>query len=136
METLSSRLRALRKEKNITLDQMAESLNTNKVTLSRYETGVREPKQETLNMLANYFNVSVDYLFCRTNEKNPISKEGQDDVIRVLDDVMSDFKSKDNVMFDGEPMNQEEFDSFLQSLEVVLTIAKQKQEQKLKNNKV
>lgn len=136
METLSSRLRALRKEKNITLEQMAENLNTNKVTLSRYETGIREPKQETLNILANYFNVSVDYLFCRTDEKNAISQEGQADVIKVLDHVMSDFKNRENVMFDGEPMNQHEFDSFLQSLEVVLTIAKQKQEKKLQNNRV
>ncbi|MFR3499867.1 MAG: helix-turn-helix domain-containing protein, partial [Paraclostridium bifermentans] len=62
METLAFRLRELRKEKGLTLEQMANDLNTTKVTLSRYENGTREPKSEMLSQLSDYFNVSIDYL--------------------------------------------------------------------------
>lgn len=133
METLSDRLKYLRKEKGLTLEQMANDLGTTKVTLSRYENGIREPKGETLNNLANYFNVSIDYLFARTNDKNALSNEDKADVKLAIDEVLSNLESSEGLMFDGAPMDKEEFDSFVQSLEVVLTVAKKKQIEKLKN---
>lgn len=133
METLSARLKELRKEKGLTLEQMAIDLDTTKVTLSRYENGIREPKNDTLNLLANYFGVSIDYLFGRTDERYSISIQGQTDVKKALDDVLSSFEDDESLLFDGKPMDKNEFDSFLQSLEVVLTVAKKKQEDKLKS---
>lgn len=133
METLSNRLKSLRKEKGLTLEQMATDLDTTKVTLSRYENGVREPKGETLNTLANYFNVSIDYLFARTNNRNSLSNEDKADVKVAIDEVLSSLEYSEGLMFDGEPMDKNEFDSFLQSLEVVFTVAKKRQVDKLKN---
>ena len=72
METLAFRLRELRKEKGLTLEQMANDLNTTKVTLSRYENGTREPKSEMLSQLSDYFNVSIDYLFGKKSNFNSI----------------------------------------------------------------
>lgn len=132
MDTLSTRLKALRKEKGLTLEQMAKDFNSTAITISRYENGIRDPKGETLNALANYFDVSIDYLFARTNERNSLSKKGKADVKKTLDEVLLNFESSDGLMFDGQPMNKEEFDSFMQSLEVVLTVAKKKQEEKLR----
>ena len=45
METLGDRLKSLRKEKGYTLEQVADKLNTTKVTISRYEKNLREPKK-------------------------------------------------------------------------------------------
>ncbi|CEI72506.1 MULTISPECIES: helix-turn-helix domain-containing protein [Romboutsia] len=132
METLSMRLKALRKEKGLTLEELAKELDTTKVTLSRYENGIREPKGETLNKLANYFNVSTDYLFARTDDKNYISDEGIADVKLEMDKMLKKIGAHGSLMFDGEPMTDEELDSFLQSMEVVLTLAKKKQESKLR----
>ena len=42
-------------------------LNIAQNTLSQYETGIREPDLSTLKNLADYFNVSVDYLLERTD---------------------------------------------------------------------
>lgn len=133
METLSNRLKSLRKEKGLTLEQMATDLGTTKVTLSRYENGVREPKGETLNLIANYFNVSIDYLFARTNDKISLSNEDKTDVKIAIDEVLSSLEYSEGLMFDGEPMDKNEFDSFLQSLEVVFTVAKKRQVDKLNN---
>ena len=42
-------------------------LNTNQNTISRYETGEREADYATLIRIADYFNVSIDYLLERTD---------------------------------------------------------------------
>lgn len=61
------RLREIRKEKGISQIKLAMDLNTNQNTISRYETGEREPGIVELIKIADYFNVSVDYLLERTD---------------------------------------------------------------------
>ncbi len=62
------RLKELRKKKGITQLKLAMDLGLNQNTVSRYETGEREADYKTLIMLADYFNVSVDYLLERTDD--------------------------------------------------------------------
>ena len=64
------RLKELRKEKGISQLKLAMELNTNQNTISRHETGEREPGINELISIADYFNVSVDYLLGRTDVRN------------------------------------------------------------------
>ena len=61
------RLKEIRKSKGISQLKMAMDLNTNQNTISRYETGEREPGINELIKIADYFNISVDYLLERTD---------------------------------------------------------------------
>lgn len=61
------RLREIRKARRISQLKLAMDLNTNQNTISRYETGDREPGIVELIKIADYFNVSVDYLLERTD---------------------------------------------------------------------
>ncbi|MBR3439916.1 MAG: helix-turn-helix transcriptional regulator [Clostridia bacterium] len=61
------RLKELRKERGISQQKIAIDLNMNQNSISRYENGQREADYKTLIMLADYFNVSVDYLLGRTD---------------------------------------------------------------------
>ena len=61
------RLKQIRKEKGISQLKLAMELNTNQNTISRYETGEREPGINELIRIADYFDVSIDYLLERTN---------------------------------------------------------------------
>ena len=61
------RLKKLRKTRNISQLKLALDLNMNQNSISRYETGEREADYATLIRLADYFNVSIDYLLERTN---------------------------------------------------------------------
>lgn len=61
------RLREIRKSRGISQLKLAMDLNTNQNTISRYETGEREPGIAELIALADYFHISVDYLLERTN---------------------------------------------------------------------
>lgn len=64
------RLKELRKQHNITQIKLAMDLNLNQNSISRYETGEHEADYATLIAIADYFNVSIDYLLERTNDPN------------------------------------------------------------------
>ncbi len=64
------RLKEIRKAKGISQIRLAIDLNTSQNTISRYETGEREPGINELIKIADYFNVSVDYLLGRTDNPN------------------------------------------------------------------
>ena len=61
------RLKELRKSKRITQQRLAIELNLNQNSISRYESGEREADYKTLIALADYFQVSIDYLLERTD---------------------------------------------------------------------
>lgn len=64
------RLKKIRKERRISQLKLAMDLNMNQNTISRYENMEREADYETLIKFADYFNVSLDYLLGRKDEKN------------------------------------------------------------------
>lgn len=70
-----NRLKDLRKEKNITLVAMSKELEIPRSTLNRYENGDSEPKQETWEKLADYFDVSVGYIMGISNQRFDPEKE-------------------------------------------------------------
>ncbi len=63
------RLKELRKKKGVSQQRLAMDLNVNQNTISRYETGEREADYKTLILIADYFDVSIDYLLGRTDKK-------------------------------------------------------------------
>ena len=68
------RLRKLRKEKGYTQQDVADYLGVNRATIAGYETKGIQPGHDTLVKLANYFDVSVDYLLGNTDEKSNADK--------------------------------------------------------------
>lgn len=64
------RLKELRKSRNISQLKLAMDLGMNQNSISRYENHDREADYATLIKIADYFNVSIDYLLCRTDNPN------------------------------------------------------------------
>lgn len=64
------RLRALRDKQTLFQMDLANDLGVSKQTLSAWETGTREPNMAALYALADYFDVSTDYLLGRTDNPN------------------------------------------------------------------
>lgn len=67
MSALSTRLIELRKAKGLTQKNLADVLGVAPVSWQRFEYGSSKPKLENIITLADYFNVSVDYLLGRTD---------------------------------------------------------------------
>ncbi len=63
------RLRDLREDNNETLQDIAKILNTTYQYYQKYEKGIRDIPFERIIILANHYNVSIDYIAGRTNNK-------------------------------------------------------------------
>ena len=66
---MKNNLKLLRKERKLT--QIALQMNTGieQALLSKFENGERVPPTETLIRLADFYGVSIDYILCRTNNR-------------------------------------------------------------------
>ena len=58
----------LRSSSGLTQAEMAERLGISRSTIGMYETGAREPDFETLEKIADFFNVDTDFLLGRTDK--------------------------------------------------------------------
>ena len=63
-------LKQLRKDEELTQQEVADKINVGQVTYARYENGTRRPSSEMLVRLAELFNVSTDYLLGHSDESN------------------------------------------------------------------
>lgn len=64
---MNNNLRKLRKERKLTQVALQMRTGIEQALLSKYETGERIPPTETLLILADFYNVSIDYILCRTD---------------------------------------------------------------------
>lgn len=71
------RLKGLREDRDLTQDQIADVLSITRSAVANYENGIREPDMALLVKISDYFNVSLDYLLCRTNKMEPFYKNNK-----------------------------------------------------------
>lgn len=67
------RLRELRQEAGYSMATLGELIGVSKAAIGNYEAGIRVPRQDQLESLADIFNVDLDYLCCRTDKKRKVS---------------------------------------------------------------
>lgn len=69
MATFAERLKSLRREKGWSQQRLADELDLSKSSVNMYERGEREPGFETMEAIADLFNVDMNYLYGRTDIK-------------------------------------------------------------------
>ena len=110
----AKRLEKLRLERELTHQQMADMLGVTRQAYGNYENGKREPDFKTLDILAEFFKVSLDYLMGKSairsiqNQYEPTSTE--------IEDVIK----KADLQFDGAPLNDEDKEDIIEFIKVVL----------------
>ena len=81
---MDNRIRELRKKRKLTMKQLGEVVYLAESTISQYETGKRQPDNETLLRLSEFFNVTVGYLLGAENKEAPAESGkrlvGDDDI--------------------------------------------------------
>lgn len=89
-------LKQLREQTNKTQEETAKALGIKRSAYSHFENNRNNPDNETLVKMANYFDVSTDYLLGRsTPDKKHL--EHEIDLDRAIDNAMS---------FDGKPVTE------------------------------
>ena len=77
MNKYGQRLKELREKRGYTQEELARILNTSRSRIGMYEQGKRQPDFEMQEAIADLFNVSIDYLFGRT-ESDIIAEKARD----------------------------------------------------------
>ena len=67
-DVMKNRLRMLRKSRGYTQVSLQMQTGIEQALLSKFENGERIPPTETLYRLAEFYNVSIDYILCRTDK--------------------------------------------------------------------
>ena len=118
--TIYQRIRELAQEKNMTVKDVEKHFGYSNGSLRRLKDTANSKR---LVELANFFNVSVDYLLGRTEKKHyyDLTKKDEKDigiqVERILNDMTGD------VSFYGEPMTKEDKEKLRASLEVAVRVS-------------
>ncbi|GEA16297.1 hypothetical protein E308F_25410 [Moorella sp. E308F] len=97
--TFGSRLRELRLDKGLTQSELAKMLSLGESTISFYEADKREPDYYTLQRIANFFRVSTDYLFGRTDKPLPPDMTSQ---IPILGNIRAGIPLLTEENYEGE----------------------------------
>ena len=130
----------LLEEKGLTPYRVAKETGVTQATLSRWKTGKVNPSLETLQILAEYFHVSIDYLTGKSSEEKEkvsntqkapaLNKRDERDIKKKMEEMLDLFNSDEALMFDGEPLDDETRqllkDSYENQLRMTKALAKEK----------
>lgn len=91
-----NRIKELRNKNSLTLRALGQKVDMSSSRLSQYETGKREPKLETWQKLANFFNVPVDYLLGISKDRSTLTiddlnSEEQEAYERITDMLSQEY---------------------------------------------
>ena len=114
MDTIGERLKILRNDKKLTLQQLADLIGTHKGNLSSYESNKYEPSAQTVIMLSNIFGVTTDWILkgvegedlnvqisqqerCLLKDFRELTPRDQKEIVAIIDmklDAYDDFTGK------------------------------------------
>ena len=117
METILSRkLKNLRDKHGYLQKFVADKLGVRSNTLSGYESGARAPDPKMLVDLAEFYNVTTDYLLGKSD--NPeLTEKDERDIAKRMEQIKEDLTTGDGLSFHGEPISPEARDSLLEAIE-------------------
>ena len=116
----SSRIKELRKEKNLTQKELAEGANLGLTTIKKYESGIRVPEKYNLSLLANYFDVYEGWITGESKYKNIYEEFAESDPKgTTMVELIEPFKHYIKIAFncDIDAIPDENLDSFYKELE-------------------
>ncbi len=94
------RLKSLRKENKLTQSALGNILNYGYTAISNYESGRNEPSIKDLKKIAEYFNVSIDYLLCVNDVRNPYVKNNYPEQFDELRNIYSSLTPRKRESFE------------------------------------
>ncbi|MDQ0903997.1 transcriptional regulator with XRE-family HTH domain [Paenibacillus sp. V4I7] len=107
------RIALLREKRGLTQEELSNKIGISRAALSHYETNRREPDYETINKIANFFNVTVDYLLGRTDQPQTVLDHDVREFVEHLDLTDESILKKFSLTVDGRVLTPEEAKRFI-----------------------
>ena len=87
---LNEKLKQLRNARRISQKEFAQAMRVSQQTVASWEVGRTEPSNAALKTIADYFNVTADYLLGREPPSEPKLSDEQNELLREYDDLNRD----------------------------------------------
>lgn len=132
---LGSRLKSLRVSKALTQADMANKIDVARTTYAMYEQNKREPDNEVLERIADFFDVTVDYLLGRTDLPGPVGQKYNP--MSEINHLLKKYNLDQSGFFDIEKwkaMGPEEIRELESYFEFITSRAQQKSSEENKKN--
>ena len=112
--------------------KVAKEAGVTQTALSNWKNGRNTPSAPTLQKIAEYFGVTVDYLMTGKEDSKKESQfkpKDQKDIKEILANTEQLLK-QDGLMFDGDPASPEVIESILSAMQIGMEMAKKKNKEK------
>ena len=118
----------------VTSYKVAKEAGVTQTALSNSKSGRSTPTTKTLQKIADYFGVTIDYLMTGKDEsekkETTLTRRDERDIEKILDQTREQLLSQEGLMFDGQPATPEAIDSILSAMQVGMELAKKKNKEK------
>jgi transcriptional regulator with XRE-family HTH domain len=128
---IGKRIKLLRTEKDVTQKELADFLGLTPKMISFYEKGERFPPHDIISKLSDYFNVTTDYLLCKTDKKNTSDEiDEEKDIEKAIDELLQ----QDDLMLCGQIADEDDLIALRNSLRLTIDILQKKNEKNKKKH--
>lgn len=117
---LARKIKELRKKSGLTQAELAEKLEISPSAVGMYEQGRREPDNKTLSRICRILDASGDYVLDLNEAYQSHSQNA--DIYHVISDFIENLEKEENLMFNGEPINQAERKKITSALKVATAV--------------
>jgi transcriptional regulator with XRE-family HTH domain len=135
-------IKDLREQRGLTQANLAKLLNISPSTIGMWEQNRRSPDNDALKKIADFFNVSTDYLLGRTNlqlsnTEDKLTAKDKRDIQKDLKNIMDDYREQEDgsKYYNGMELQDEDFDYLELAMQVALEKIKVKNKEKYTPNK-
>lgn len=116
-----------------TQQYVANKIGVARVTYTAYENGTKMPPVDTVNSIAELFNIKTDYLLGRTDNPEPSNEDYSYNTLKQINELLKKFNIDQSGLFDIEKwktMGPEEIKQLESYFEFIVQEAKKKNKQK------
>lgn len=124
-------LKLLRKQHNLSQKEIGNIFHASQNTVSQWENGTRKPSYDIIQEIADYFDVSVDYLLGRQEQLPELNSKDKREIQEILDDTEQQLLSQDGLMFDGSPATDEDVQKIIMAMKMGMEMIKKENKAKL-----
>lgn len=121
MSEFHKRLKSLRKERQKNQEDLAKLLGVTRATISAYETDKIMPPYDKLQMLSDYFSVSIEYL---TGQESKNGESSTIDITETLRNLLKQLHEDTELKIDGVELDESSKELLINSVENSLKLGK------------
>lgn len=118
----------------VTPYRVAKETGVTQTALSNWKSGRSTPTTKTLQKIADYFGVTIDYLMTgdisEESHEKKLTPKDEKDIEKILEQTREQLMNQEGLMFDGDPASPEAIDSILSAMQIGMELAKKKNKEK------